>query len=613
MRDTTVGRHKAPLVGAHQGGIMRIGMEVRARVATLALCCAAVALTSCADTTATPSAANAPPQLDPVAVLPSSSAFSFEAVPGSPVSVPNNDADPHNPIVTSSGPTFAKRTLVRITASGTITTARTPHWYAGGSTVTPVPGNYGPRGIYVDPNNGCATKLIVGSTSSQGGETWMPPCISGPVDTSAAIGYAYLAGASNVSRGAAVPGTNGQWDCHSPAAGYGPCNTYTSNGQSVAIDRVVGTLSVTASPTTVNYNDTVTVTATVSAPPTPGKTMEWTIDSTTWAPAFGTQWAPCNWSHFVPNNNNQAVTRVCKKPFTRSGTLTVYATVNAEKLQSPPIAIIVTPPKLKVTATPTIIQSTASVTFQASLTPTTVTNWSPSGWTWRPDVGTGGIAPNNCNWWDKTCTRTISKQGWMKATATVGEYTLADSVKVWLIPCPTGDSIVDNPDLRMALIAHQDSSPTDGGGKERGGLVVRNFATQRDSIVHLPNLTRGSCYVAWPFQLQPLAPPGYIVIAFWHTHWAPNGFNCTDPQGNSWAADRGLSKADWSASNILNCPLYTIDRSKIWRINPTVAGPNQRNYNRKIPQRGIDRSPSTTNCVTWPAVLPNENFGPYTC
>lgn len=85
-------------------------------------------------------------------------------------------------------------------------------------------------------------------------------------------------------------------------------------------------------------------------------------------------------------------TRRCRKPFTRSGTLTVYTTVNGAKAQKA-LDIIVTPPKLKVTAAPQYLAGTQTTTFTATLTPSGV-SWNVSIWTWMPDSGTigGGLA-----------------------------------------------------------------------------------------------------------------------------------------------------------------------------------------------------------------------------
>jgi hypothetical protein len=202
----------------------------------------------------------------------------------------------------------------------------------------------------------------------------------------------------------------------------GGTETFTGGPFVVTITPVTVDYNVTANPTTLNYNDTATVTATVSPSQVNAVNVPWAIDSISWAPAFGTQANPCAWNNWVTVN---AGTRTCRRPFTRSGTLTVFATVQGVQTQNA-FSIVVTPPTLKVTVSPATIQGPQSVTFTAAVTPSAI-SWNLSGWAWTPDHGTGGVYNGYCSWTEKTCTRIITRSGWMKATATIGEYTLADS------------------------------------------------------------------------------------------------------------------------------------------------------------------------------------------
>jgi len=91
--------------------------------------------------------------------------------------------------------------------------------------------------------------------------------------------------------------------------------------------------------------------------------------------------------------------------------------------------VVIGAPQFTVTANPNSLTSPQSVTFTAAVN--TSLAWSLSGWTWTPDSGAqGGIDPNGCTTSEKTCVRTISKAGWMKATATIAPYTLTDSAHV---------------------------------------------------------------------------------------------------------------------------------------------------------------------------------------
>jgi hypothetical protein len=205
--------------------------------------------------------------------------------------------------------------------------------------------------------------------------------------------------------------------------------TITGGPFVVTITPVTVDYNVTVNPATLNYNDTVTVTATVSPSQVNGVNVPWGIDSITWAPAFGTQANPCAWNNWVTPNPG---TTTCRRPFTRSGTLTVFATVQGTHTTNA-LTLTVTPPTLKVTGAPASIVGPQSVTFTPAVTPSTVA-WTPY-WYWTPDVGTAprGI-DTYCNAGEKPCTRTISASGWMKVSATIGEYALADSAHVTETP-----------------------------------------------------------------------------------------------------------------------------------------------------------------------------------
>jgi hypothetical protein len=207
----------------------------------------------------------------------------------------------------------------------------------------------------------------------------------------------------------------------------------------------------------------------------------------------------------------------------------------------------------------------------------------------------------------------------MTVVAKVGEHTMTASVHVWLIPCPVGDPVADNTDVRMQWIAQQDSTAPES--KERGGVVLRNLTTGTDSVINLPGVSKATCWVSWPpqfamitgFPTQLLA--NYKIIAFWHTHWVPPNYSCTDSQGNPYTAGSGLSNPDWNSSRVLNCPMYTIDQNRIWRVDPTW---DQSKYSNRYPQREVRRDPHTKKCpaiAPWAATgsLPGEEAPPYTC
>jgi len=298
--------------------------------------------------------------------------------------------------------------------------------------------------------------------------------------------------------------------CDKP--GLPPCFVFTGS-HTVSITPEPVNFDVTANPTTANYKDTVTVTATVSPGQVGTLNVPWTIDSVKWAPAFGTQTSPCQWSDFVTSNPG---TRTCRKPFTRTGTLTVFATVNGVAAQKA-LTITVTPPQLNVTAAPASVTPSQNVTFTASVTPSTIT-WNLSTWTWRPDSGTGGISAP-CNWWEKTCSRGMSKSGWMRATAIIGEYTLNDSAHVSVVPCLTNDSILDDSRIRRKLSQawnNSNSNATASQRLEQWGMRVRlpDGRIVDSNFTNLPGATPCKAFDEQLFNPNSIG----TVLLTWHTH-----------------------------------------------------------------------------------------------
>ncbi|MCC6316418.1 MAG: hypothetical protein IT361_01910 [Gemmatimonadaceae bacterium] len=276
------------------------------------------------------------------------------------------------------------------------------------------------------------------------------------------------------------------------------------------IEKLNAALTVTATPLQVNYLDSIVVTASVSPGGAGGIDLPWTIDSTRWVPAFGTQTSPCAWSNFLPNN--VGATRLCKRPFTRSGTLTVFATVNGDA-QSGSVTVVVLPPKLKVTATPNLINGAKAVTFKRTLA--NGGGYFAPTWTWRPVTGIS----STCPWNLEVCTRTVSTTGWMVVKGTFDGYTLSDSAKVTQTNCVTGDSILDNESIRTALMEELFQSSVDSAPPlrlEQAGFIYRlpDGSVQAFPWDHLN--TACSVYLKQP----PIAgvPAGSTLIGTYHSH-----------------------------------------------------------------------------------------------
>jgi len=369
------------------------------------------------------------------------------------------------------------------------------------------------------------------------------------------------------------------------ACNGGPCRNYEGD-KTISIEPIQVNFTVTVSPTTVNYKDTVAVTAAVSDSQVDGLNLPWGIDSVKWVPAFGTQASPCAWSNFVPYTG-PAATRICRKPFTRSGTMTVFATVNGAQAQGS-VSVTVTPPTLDVTASPTSLADSGAVTFTAAVTPSTIT-WTPY-WSWNADSPPGGIT-SYCQSTEKTCTRGIWKSGWMKVTAFIGEYTLVDSAHVSVVPCLTGDSLLDDSRNRKLLNDAMNGSNPDGSPwdrVERGGIrMLMSEGSVRDTLLPI-GPTDNPCGMTFP---NPATLPGAPLL-YWHVHpfnprpsdplpydstQTPRS-NCRQlataeppPPGQVYYMLPGPSTAD-STSGLR--PHLIVDKDNVWFM-PSTSDPDQ--------------------------------------
>jgi hypothetical protein len=444
---------------------------------------------------------------------PPSLSADFVPVGSVTLGIPNQDS----PTATVALPNFTKRVLLRATITGTVDIALTPYNPGPGSPTVPgAPRTVGPQGYaYAANPPQCGARVQVGYGSFGGGTIYYVPCgtsdQSGDTITTA-VGYLY----SSVAGGSAVRSAGTGQQCYHVTVGWGPCFYYSTSGQTVTLDRITADFELTAAPQTVNYNDTVTVTASITPGQVGGLNVPWTMDSIKWLPGFGTQASPCGTGSFVPTTGDSP-TRICRRPFTRSGTLTVFVTVNGDVKQQS-VAITVTPPKLKVTASPAAIAGAQAVTFTATVTPSSL-GQTLSGWTWRADSGPGGISPDVCYWNQNPCTRTISKSGWIKATKIVngGEYTLVDSAHVSVVPCLTGDSLLDDSRIRKALNDAMNGSNPNGPAasrRERGGARIQlPSGGVLDTLLPV-GLNDTPCSYTFPGNLGAAGVP----VVIWHVH-----------------------------------------------------------------------------------------------
>ena len=537
-------------------------IAVRARSRPLTLLVISVASVTCTDAptrSVSPTEITKPPVVDN---HPPSRSISYESMGTYTLGV-TTQFDPHK---TVSGPTTAgnKPILVRITATGSITTARSAYWSNDPAMQIPMPGSYGPSGF---ANAGyCYAYLFVGSSSFHGGEGWnSPSCTGSSSSDTLHQGYAILAGGISINRAAGI--LTGGFDCYNSQVGYGPCNTYVDNGQAVTLEKVVPDFSVTASPTSnANWGDTITVTVTVSPDTLGNREVPWKVDSTKWVPAYGAEWPPCGWGDFQPQYTGNP--RVCRKPFTRSGTLTVYATVNATP-RSESVVISVNKPKAKLTAVPNVIVPNSNVTFTPSVSPG-APQWSIEYWTWTPDSLPGGSGISNyCGWGDNPCTRQVSKTGTMMVKLKIGTDALAffDSAyaRVNCVPCLTNNVYLDSIVVRTALSNTWTNSSQANPRIERALNVFDSAGTY--VAVQLPVRTGDNCVSV---DAEPQNPtPGSRVLS---AHMHPYSLGDTTCMGSVYGhGSCGFSDTDWAVALATNTRGMIMDADSIYIMTSIPA------------------------------------------
>lgn len=191
-----------------------------------------------------------------------------------------------------------------------------------------------------------------------------------------------------------------------------------------------------------------------------------------------------------------------------------------------------------------------------------------------------GSAWDNCAPGVDVCSHEVTESGTVEVIATVNGVQLTASVRVDVIPCPTGDPILDSPQFRKLLKLIWDSTfaddPDVAKRRERMGVLYRDTVTNTYSFQLLPlspiDSLNGPCQVTG----TPQTPSNSVKAAIAHSHgFEPGerfGGNCPkDKNGNylayGSAPGTGLaSGADWLESNKQHVPSYIIDKTQIIRI-----------------------------------------------
>lgn len=187
--------------------------------------------------------------------------------------------------------------------------------------------------------------------------------------------------------------------------------------------------------------------------------------------------------------------------------------------------------ELTLAASASAVVNGASVTFTATVTPSSVgglvTPFTITQWRWKPDSGTTSTPcsapPANTN--PATCTFAPTGSGTLELESVVNGSLQVKSKYISVLTCLVGDTLLDDARIRKALRTAMDSSfpnaPPLNRWERKGWRLLQPDGTVRDTLLPIgPN--DSGCEVFWP------ASSGGTPIVAWHTHpFAPQ--NPNDP------------------------------------------------------------------------------------
>lgn len=259
--------------------------------------------------------------------------------------------------------------------------------------------------------------------------------------------------------------------------------------------------------------------------------------------------------------------------------------------------ITITPVKfdLALSADKQTIPAPAQVKFEARADPYAyeynAVPFKVTKWEWKAEDGSSGQTVP-CSPTVNPCNTVVKESGTMVVTALVNGFEERKAVKVEVIPCPTGDSILDSDALRDQLIAamersNPDSTPESMKRREVGGLFFRtvdSLGVTRYYFKEAPSYVRQTaCGNSW--NIFGGNNSGDIPVASFHTH--PNApkdkvYGCPQPQSQQapgapgtpkYAGDAsktgGGSSTDWNFADSSGSPAYVMTKNGlISRLTP---------------------------------------------
>jgi hypothetical protein len=202
----------------------------------------------------------------------------------------------------------------------------------------------------------------------------------------------------------------------------------------------------------------------------------------------------------------------------------------------------------------------------------TITQWrwvADSGFT--PPAGTvEKLSVGQCGT-SSVCRHTPLVPGTMWVIGTANGQPDSASVHVAIVPCPLGDSVMDDPHVRQLLNLYQQQS--ESAHVEYGGYIYFDKIAQAYVVNYQP-LPPPNAPTECHFSLQippPFQDSIYIAVRSWHTHPTQPGrrfSNCPDRAPGS-EAGRGPSRPwDFNTVNSTGIPGLITDPNDAWVVVP---------------------------------------------
>jgi len=175
-----------------------------------------------------------------------------------------------------------------------------------------------------------------------------------------------------------------------------------------------------------------------------------------------------------------------------------------------------------------------------------------------------------------TCQLPIQESGFMIVDAVVNGTAQTEKVPIVIVPCPTKDSLIDNPVHRLGMTVSLDSGNANSPNKDiRKERQVIFFDSAGVTVLRLsPSDTRSS--PCWNYD-SPSSMPGTVTVME-HSHPFSIGDSlpaiCTPPgaKPNEYVSYGhgygGLSGADWRSAWNNQLPMVVPDLDSVYRIYP---------------------------------------------